>query len=536
MKITNLSLKQQFYLATFGIGFLIVIAAFAFNILSSYNYKKNSFMQESILQAGLIADNSVAPMLFFDKEGTATNLMLLRKYPNILQAIIYDNKDNLFVKYNPDNRDVPIRVESKDSWFSNPQNSRNAFYSDTFIVRQKIEVNGISYGTLYLEKSTGVLSDFLKGSMLNIAIFTLLLMFGMVFFVLKTSQKLIDPILNLSSSLVDLSKSTDYSVRLKHSGRNEIGKLYGAFNHLFESIELHQKSRDEALERATNYQQHLENLTNELEHRVESRTLELQTSLNTLKSAQGQLVESEKMAALGSLVSGVAHEVNTPLGNAITGSSIVKSECKELLKMMGEGTLKKSILEEKLEHLEETSNLLMKSVNTAANLVRSFKQISVDQSIETKRLFNLHEYVKEVLLTFRNKLKQIPVESEILGDPELSIKSYPGSFAQLLNNFIQNSIIHGFEDKKSGAKITINMYIDNDILYFTYEDNGCGIDDSIKDKAFDPFVTTKRNAGGTGLGLNIVYNIVSQKLEGTLELESIKDEGVKFILKIPIKD
>ncbi len=525
MKCNTLSLKQEFYIATFSIGFIIILTAFSFNILSSYDYKKHSFIQETKLQIALIADNSVAPMLFFDKEGTQTNLEILKKYPNILQVVIYDKEKNIFARFNPYNRAEPT-LKSEDSSFF--------FISDVYTLKEEISVDNVNYGVLYLEKNTRVLKEFLEQSIENVLTFMLLLVLIITLFVIKTSHKLIDPIVELSQTLSRLSESTDYSIRLSYSKKNEIGNLYEAFNHLFISIAGHQQSRDNALLRAKNYQQHLEKLTNELEERVQKRTHELENSLNILKNTQSQLIESEKMAALGALVSGVAHEVNTPLGNAVTGSSIIKSESRELLRLLKSQELKKSTLEDTLEHLNETSILLMKSVNTAADLVRSFKQISVDQSIEMERKFNLHEYVDEIFLTFRNTLKRIPVKVEIDADEELYIYSYPGSFAQILNNFIQNSIRHGFEHKKDNATIKVSMHINNNTLSLIYEDNGEGIDASIKDKAFEPFITTKRNEGGTGLGLNIVYNIVSQKLKGSIVLESTPNEGVRFILNIPI--
>ena len=195
---------------------------------------------------------------------------------------------------------------------------------------------------------------------------------------------------------------------------------------------------------------------------------------------------------------------------------------------------KKSSLEKKLTHIEETSRLLFRSVTNAADLIRSFKKISIDQSVERKREFDIREYVSEVVFTFHNKLKHIPVEVTIVPEEIVSITSYPGAYAQLLNNFIQNSIIHGFEDFNGEAKIKIEVLVKDEHLYFTYSDNGNGMNKDIKKKAFEPFVTTKRNAGGTGLGLNIVYNIIVQKLKGTLKLESELGNGTKFIIKIPL--
>jgi len=528
MKFSNLSFAKQFYATMLGVGFVIMLAGFSFNILSSYNYKKESFIQETKLQANLVADSALAPLMFFDEDGINKNLSHLKAYDDIIQVIIYDNDKKLFARYNPNSKKLETTVTKKLPFFINEDL--------TYIVKSKIEVNGIEYGTLYLEKSTLVLKEFLVNSIANVLLFSLVLLIIMIFIIAKLSNRLLSPIIELSERLTELSESQNYNTRLTYNSNNEIGKLYGAFNNLFVSIGIHQKSRDQALSKATSYQKHLESLTNELEQRVTDRTQELQNSLGTLQKAQNQLVESEKMAALGGLVSGVAHEVNTPLGNAVTGSSIIKSECKSLLAMMQDGTLKKSSLEKKLGHIEETSRLLFRSVTNAADLIKSFKKISIDQSVERKREFDLYEYINEVVFTFHNKLKHIPVEVEVIPRESLEVSSYPGAFAQLFNNFIQNSIIHGFENYEGEAKITIHISKDSNYLYMDYSDNGNGMNNDIKQKAFEPFVTTKRNAGGTGLGLNIVYNIINQKLKGTLNLKTSLGEGVKFSMKIPLED
>jgi len=526
MKFSNFSFKTQFYVTMLSVVFLIMFAGFSFNILSSYEYRKESFIKESKLRATLIADSALAPLMFANKDGIASILLQLKTYKNILQVVIYDNEKQIFARYNPHYRDIPVYIDKEDDWFLD-------LHTD-FVVKQHILVNGIKYGTIYLENDTKNLKEFITNSILNIFLFSIVLLIIMVFLIAKLSNKLLSPIINLSQRLTKLSESQNYDTRLAYESDNEIGKLYGAFNNLFISISIHQKSRDQALAKAKSYQQHLESLRDELEKRVKDRTRELQNSISTLKKAQKQLIESEKMAALGSLVSGVAHEVNTPLGNAVTGSSIIKSECHLLLEMVNTATLKKSTLQSKLEHIEETSKLLFRSITNAADLIKSFKKISVDQSVEPKREFDLNEYIHEVVFTFHNKLKQIPVEVEIIPNEVLNIKSYPGSYAQLLNNFIQNSIIHGFENYKGDAKIKIEVFIKEDFIYLIYSDNGNGMSKYIKEKAFEPFITTKRNAGGTGLGLNIVYNLIVQKLNGSLNLETSKGNGTKFSIKIPL--
>lgn len=535
-RFKNFSFKHQFYLAVASLITFVIFSAFSYNIVSSYNSKVDSFIHESELQASLIADSSVAPLMFFDRDGLEMVLAQLSRYESILEVKIFKPDGSYFGSYTKNKQSKKIYITNiNDQYFLNGIDRSTAFDSTSFVIKQKIMLNGEEHGFMYMQKSTINLSNFIINSITNTMIFSFFLFLLMLFFIYTISKKLIAPIMILSQRLGEVSLSQDYSARLKYDSKNEIGRLYDAFNNLFNSIEIHQDSRKEALAQAKKYQDHLERLTAELEHRVQDRTKELQDSLDSLKRAQGQLVESEKMAALGSLVSGVAHEVNTPLGNAVTGSTIIKRESEKLLQSMKDATLKKSTLEESLEFIDETSRLLFNSINTAADLIRSFKRISVDQSIEVKRKFDLVEYVDEVFKTFHNKLKYIPVEIEIIAPSQLWIDSYPGDFAQLLNNFIQNSIIHAFSTEDIDAKITIEMSIkENKTLLFTYSDNGIGMSEEMRVKAFDPFVTTKRNSGGTGLGLNIAYNIVTQKLHGIIKLETKENEGSSFVITIPI--
>lgn len=529
----NLSFKKQFYISFIGIVIVTMIFEFIFNTLSSYNQKMDSFKADAKLQARLIADSALAPLMFLDKEGLQENLNALKKYESIDKAIILDIENKLFVGYGKTGIGYLVDQNISEGWFLYEGELPIPYISSSFVIKEPIELDGIRYGVLYLEKSTQELNKFIIKSILHMSIFSFVLFIVMGIFIYSLANKLINPILNLSRELSDLSVSNDYSVRLKYNAKNEIAQLYNSFNRLFESIQAYQLSRDEALTQAKSYHEHLENLTNELEERVAMRTNELQSSLDTLKKTQNQLIQSEKMASLGALVSGVAHEVNTPLGNAVTGSTIIKKEAQALNLALRDGSLKKSTLESSLECIEQTSKLLYNSVNSAADLIKSFKRISVDQSIEDKREFDLVEYVGEVFLAFHNKLKHIPVEVEIISPQRVIITSYPGVFAQILNNFIQNSIMHGFEKKTGSAKIILQITELEDSFELIYSDNGIGMDEELRAKAFDPFVTTKRNAGGTGLGLNIVYNLVNQKLKGSLNLETAVGKGVKFTITIP---
>jgi signal transduction histidine kinase len=321
----------------------------------------------------------------------------------------------------------------------------------------------------------------------------------------------------------------------------------------YKSYEQKVNARTEALSKANELLAHLYEerkkaeeevrlLNEELEKRVQERTGELekanvrlQDTLKRLQAAQSKLVQSEKMAALGNLVAGIAHEINTPIGIGVTAASHMDKITRELLSLYKKNTLKRSNIEHYFNTATEASSLVLSNLRRAYDLIRSFKKIAVDQSSEEKRKFYVKEYFEEVILSLKPKLKKTDHEIKIECDENLELFSYPGAFSQILTNFILNSLIHGFEDKSKG-KIIIKVTIFNGILFFRFYDNGKGIERNVLKKIFDPFFTTSRAKGGTGLGLHLLYNIVTQTLRGTIRCKSYPGYGTLFIISIPFKE
>jgi signal transduction histidine kinase len=274
----------------------------------------------------------------------------------------------------------------------------------------------------------------------------------------------------------------------------------------------------------------LKDLNLQLEDRIQKRTEELEQHIENLNLAQTQLIESEKHSALGRMVSGVAHEINTPVGNCITAASYLETLVSELMNQYPDFDLEQ--LKTQLPKLKEISEILQINLFNAAEIVGAFKQISVDQDFEETRQFSLHQYFNEIVISFKNKLKprKITIENHIPQD--LSILSIPGSFGQIFSNFISNSLLHGFERNEKGI-IRISQINAEENLIICYEDTGAGIPEELLPQIFDPFMTTKRNKGGTGLGLSVTFNLVTQKLGGSISCESSIGLGTKFFIKLP---
>jgi len=282
----------------------------------------------------------------------------------------------------------------------------------------------------------------------------------------------------------------------------------------------------------------LEEQNRNLEVTVSQRTEELrvqnQTLSNTLtelEQTQTQLIEAEKMASLGSLVAGISHEVNTPLGVAVTAASHLNQHTREFKHKYEQGKLTKSEFDLYMETTTETTDIILSNLNRASTLIQSFKQIAVDQSSDTKVVFNLKQHLEMLITSLRPSFKNLPVDINISGD-DIDIDSYPGLFNQVVTNLIMNSIKHGLSETRHG-KISIVIDSSHDLVKITIEDNGVGIPDDIKNKVFDPFFTTQRGTGGSGLGLNIVYNLVKQKLGGNIHVEDNIPQGARFIVSFP---
>ena len=260
---------------------------------------------------------------------------------------------------------------------------------------------------------------------------------------------------------------------------------------------------------------------------------ELKKTLDELELTQRKLMESEKLASLGGLVAGVAHEINTPLGIALTGITYFDEMSRKINQLYKSEDMTEEKFEKFLIESEEISNQILNSINRAADLIRLFKQVSVDQTNEVKREFYINDYVEGIIISINNQLKktQITIDNQIPVD--IKINNYPGAFGQIITNLILNSITHAYTNDEIGL-ITINLETQKSKLILHYKDDGKGIKESDLAHIFDPFFTTNRGSGGTGLGLNILHNIVKKQLKGEIECISKPMKGVHFIITIPV--
>lgn len=278
----------------------------------------------------------------------------------------------------------------------------------------------------------------------------------------------------------------------------------------------------------------LEKLNHSLEEKVQERTLQLEQNnqqllqtLDELEKMQQDLIESEKMASLGNLVAGVAHEINTPLGIAITGVSSSQESIELIETQLADKTLNQSTLVNEIAKQKEAYQLVQRNLERAEALISNFKQVAVDQSSEQIREVQIKEYLEQLRSSLSPLTKGKEVTISIACSDSLIVETYPGAWYQVMSNLIQNSITHGFDDVSKG-NISISVTLNNGKLVVLYQDDGKGISEEVRERIFEPFVTTKRNQGGSGLGMHIVYNLVTQLLNGEITSRRIENQGVIF--------
>lgn len=282
-------------------------------------------------------------------------------------------------------------------------------------------------------------------------------------------------------------------------------------------------------------------LNTDLEERVRQRTQsleetnkELGNALDSLTTMQVELIRSEKMAALGSLVAGIAHELNTPIGNSVTVASTLQDHAESMENELSNNQPRRSILAKLTRETSKGANILVRSLDRAAQLILSFKQVAVDQSSNHRRNFDLSTTLNEILATLEPMYSRTAHRLHIDFASDISMESYPGALAQILTNSVNNSLTHAFEQMEHG-----NMYLKTRLfgqhqVEIIFSDDGSGISPEHLARVFDPFFTTKLGKGGSGLGMHIVYNLVTDVLGGKIELESEPGKGTTISLLLPL--
>ena len=441
---------------------------------------------------------------------------------------IFRNEDILEIKV------IDLKSNNREFLKLEKMNIQNSTCKDSQIItlEENIVLNKLHLGTVFIKFSTCKIRQQIIQQRDNLwFIMGMQFLISFIILFLLINSKIILPIKKLitqSNTLAHKKLNTPFVWQQN----DEIGLMGQSLEHTRVSLlglfDKEQKSKDE-----------IEELNKNLELKVEDRTKklmsvnkELKTSLSNLKLAQEKLVHTEKMASLGNMVSGISHEINTPIGVGLTAVTHFQEITQDIKNLYHNEDMSEREFEEYLSSSESLANAINKNLIRASNLIGSFKKISVDQSCEEKRVFNLYEYSIDFINSMYGTLVKSKIKIDLEINPEININSYPGSYGQSLMILVMNSLLHGYKENEIGV-IKIGAKQIDDFIILEYSDDGKGISEKNQKHIFEPFFTTKRGMGGSGLGLNILYNIVINVFKGKIKCESEPQKGVKFIITLP---
>lgn len=527
-RFRRLSFRNKLVVLSTLVSLVCLLLAGAVLITSETRQFRDQLLTRAIALADVTAANSEASLSFEDVRSAQQLLANLAPEPNIEAARILALRGGKVDEFAGFSR----------TGLALPQPDRQPRAGHRFVdgrlevvrpILQEGEPIGFVQLTIGLDHLDATVRRFVL-TLSGLALLTVLVAWLLSY---RLQRVITRPVDELAGTARTISRDRDYSVRARVLGEDELGALTHAFNNMLDEVQAHDAAREQVEAQMRQLNESLEAKVCERTRELQTRNEELNGAIATLRAAQSQLVEAEKMAALGGLVAGVAHEINTPLGMCVTMVSHLGDQVKSLHGKYDDG-LRRRDLEEFMSTCHQSVSIIETNLARAAQLVRSFKLVAVDQSSEARRRFRVADYLAEVLLSLRPQLKKSSVKVELLIDPELEIESYPGVLAQIVTNLVMNSLIHAFEARQPGT-ITIDGKVDDDRFDLSFADDGVGMADDVRQHVFDPFFTTRRGDGGSGLGLHIVYNQVTQTLGGTIGCSSAPGQGTRFTIRFPLK-
>ena len=513
--------KIQLLINLVSIGVLLL--AISVIALSFYGQFKSDLEDRVLQKSNLLADAAAVGVVFDQPESVRMLLSSLSVDSGVDSAVVFKKHGlgdyRYFAHYQKSS------LEKIDG-FVYDRGPVKQWSNGYFTLRLPILVDSEEIGRIIITEDDNYLSGFIDTTikyMLPVVLVSMVL----VWLVSKSVQnRLAAPLNQLIQALHEVSYKQDYTKQVEIISNDEFGELGNAFNQMLTKLGEHERFR---VEKETEIIQ----LNAKLEDKVYERTKELRSSLDDLKLTQQQLVEQEKMASLGELVAGVAHEINTPIGVGITAVSHMEESIVRLNKMFESGQLTKKEFTGMLGAIRESAEIVGSNLRRAADLVKAFKSVAVDQSSAELRQIELQSYINDILTSLRPKLKRTPHQIEVKINEPIELYCDPGVISQIITNLLMNSLHHAFSVDQVGH-IIIAAHIIGGTLHITYSDDGNGIDESILERLFDPFVTTKRGQGGSGLGTHVIYNLVTQGLGGRIQCASEAGQGCRFEITLPM--
>jgi len=578
MKITSIS--RKLLTRVLSVYFILTLSVTGIQIVAEYFNTKNHINSELITLEKAISGSLTRAVWEFNTQQTLDISEGLVAIPMIKGITVTDESNNIITQLGAVISPEKLKLDNK-----NPSNGTvqgissltEGLFGHSFPLVFEFSGRTTSVGRVTLLSSNAVIFNrievgiyFLVG---NAIVKTTFLIF---LFTLAFNKLLTSPLQELTEQInqVDLDDPEAYKLHPMNDERNELNILGDAYNHLLdELIDFKDKLAVSQIETNTAKDQLDEqNLQLELEvarktsslsstmlkmelqqkellqqkqtlqaentRRSHAETIltttnkELKNSIFELNKAKERLLESEKMASLGMLSAEVSHEINTPLGISITSASCLIDLLSCLKQDLNQQKLSKKDVDSFIENAHKSTEILISNLNRASDLSTSFKHVAVDQISDKIRLIVVSKYIDEIIQSLHPRLKRTNHCIKIHCDENIEISSHPGAIAQIIINLIINSVIHGFENINRG-EITIDISLHQQMLHLDYSDNGHGLSKDGIEKLFVPFYTTKGNQGGTGLGTHIIYNLVVDTLNGSIEVINNDNIGLSYHIEFP---
>ena len=541
--IVRLSIKSLFLWVVMAIATITLVISSSLSIYSQIKTYRQELEDNVSMLAELIASNADSYLTSGQVEDAEMRLKSLAVADIILNVHIYRSIDAksrpplALERFADFNRNSLTALPNQAGQLLTLENKPRISADGNFMeVATRIEAvgDGRQLGWVYLRASAESFNKLVGQSvLLNMTVMFVMMLISFLL-ALRLQRIVTGPIEQLADFLQRTSRQRDYSARAQPSNIHELCILSDAVNVMLTRIQEYMQKQRQAEEQHRKLNASLEDMVSQRTLALKDANQELIQTLEKLHQFQRQIVQNEKMASLGDMVAGVAHEVNTPIGLGVTASTMMLDRLVVIEREFNDKTLKASTMKKFLDESQENLNIIYRNLNRAAELISSFKQVAVDQSTETSRSFCFAQLVNEILLSLRPRLKKFQHNVNIECDPTLTVETKAGPINQVLINLIMNSIIHGFEGINDGQIDICAELVANNKLKIVYRDNGKGIPKDIRKRIFDPFVTTKRGQGGSGLGMHLVYNLVTQALNGSISLTSEEGQGVEFVIVFPV--
>ena len=513
-----LSLRQILFVGA-GLGMLLPALVLSYyHVVSKWDSEIEVRVQAPMQQyTEVLAHGLAAAIWNVDKAYAAELTRAVMRNPDLVSVTVVDEYGTAFVQ-----QEKPVAASGR-------------------LLREQRDIvhNGNRVGSLTVALTTARVEQELTADLIKLAL-ALLAQVGISFACIwwLFEQRMMRPLKEL---LVGAQRLADGALEqpIRWQRQDEMGSLAQGLESMRGNLARLIAERDRqnaALQRELQERKVVEEALSQsrthLEQRVQERTSELTHALEQLTAAQDELVRAEKMSALGALVAGIAHELNTPLGNSLTVASTIQDHCAAFSRDMAKG-LTRSRLEEYVENTRMGAEILVRGLHHAAELVSSFKQVAVDQTSLNRREFDLAATMNEVLTTLGPSMRKTPYTVECDIPSGILMDSYPGPLGQVVTNLINNSILHGFESRERGHISIRARALPDNWVEIAIADDGVGIAQDHLTKVFDPFFTTKFGRGGSGLGLHIVYNLVTTTLAGRIRVDSTAGQGACFTMTLP---